>query len=75
MNKLNKVIVKFENPNYNYSTSVSSKTNSVSAKQYFVNKFFNIGAYPIENLQKCTSIEFIENTPVMGSFDKNGDLI
>jgi hypothetical protein len=63
---LNSVKVIFENPKYNYTTDVSSSTTEASAKKYFVGKFFNVGIYPIENLQKCIGIKFNNGKIVSG---------
>lgn len=63
---LNSVKVIFENPKYNYTTDVSSSTTEASAKKYFVGKFFNVGIYPKENLQKCIGIKFNNGKIVSG---------
>ena len=58
---LNEVKVIFENPIYNYSTDVSALSTEESATAYFVGREFNVGVYPVENMQKCIAIEFINN--------------
>lgn len=58
---LNKVDVIFKDKKYNYSTDISGDVTEVEAKEYFINKFFNVGIYPKDNLQKCISIKFYEN--------------
>jgi hypothetical protein len=54
------VRVYFKNPKYNYTTDISSNVNEENAKQYFVGKYFNVGVYPKENLQKCTKIKLFK---------------
>lgn len=56
----NAVRVYFDNPKYNYSTSVGSNVTAESAKAYFVGKYFNVGVYPKEMLKKCTRIKFFK---------------
>jgi hypothetical protein len=63
---LNSVEVIFKNPEYNYTTDVSSSTTEAKAKNYFVGKFFNVGIYPKENLQKCIGIKFNNGKIVSG---------
>lgn len=60
-NNLNSVKVFFEDSANNYETSVSSQTTEDSAKKYFVGSRFNVGCYPVEDMQKCTGIEFTDN--------------
>ena len=57
----NYVKVKFEDEKYNYETSVSDLSTKGSCEKYFIGKMFNLGCYPINNLQKCISIEFLTN--------------
>lgn len=57
---LNTVKVLFENHDYNYSTSVSHNITEEGCKGYFVGKSFDMGAYPLENMQKCIGIEFTD---------------
>jgi hypothetical protein len=54
----NAVRVYFTNPKYNYSTSVGPNVTEEEAKKYFLGKFFNVGVYPKEILQKPTRIKF-----------------
>lgn len=64
-NNLNSVVVKFEDPTLNYVTSVSAKSTEKDCRQYFVGKYFNMGAYPIELMAKCIDIEFTNhNKPI-----------
>ena len=49
----------FSNPQFNYKTSVSEKATAESIKDYFVDKYFNVGVYPIENMQKCINVEIV----------------
>jgi hypothetical protein len=61
MSKLNSVKVKFANSDYDYITSVSAQTTEESAKDYFIGQTFDRGTYPVEDMQKVISIEFIDN--------------
>jgi hypothetical protein len=61
MSNLNSVIVKFDNSDYNYTTCVSLTATRESCEKYFINTWFNVGSFPIENMQKCTSILFAFN--------------
>lgn len=56
----NAVRVYFSNPKYNYTTSVGPNVTEEMAKQYFLGKFFNVGVYPKEILQKPTRIKFFK---------------
>lgn len=58
---LNGVKVYFADSSLNYYTSVSAQSTKESTEQYFVGKHFNMGVFPIENMQKCIAIEFINN--------------
>lgn len=49
----------FENPIYNYITSVNPKATTEELKKYFVNTVFNVGSFPEENPQKCIKIEML----------------
>jgi hypothetical protein len=51
------VKVLFADSRYNYSTSVNPKCSEEDIKKYFLNKWFNVGVYPVENMQKCVSVE------------------
>ena len=50
----------FENSTYNYFTSVSKNSTKEALEKYFVNQSFNVGIYPSEKMQKCTSIKFVK---------------
>lgn len=52
------VLVRFENSDYNYQTSVSEQTTEESATAYFVGKSFNFGNDSLEDFQTCKSIVF-----------------
>ena len=56
----NAVRVYFSNPKYNYTTNVGPNVTEEMAKQYFLGKFFNVGVYPKEILQKPTRIKFFK---------------
>lgn len=60
-NNLNTVKVIFADSKYNYETNVSSNSTEQTAKEYFVNKYFDLGIYPKEDMQKCIGIEFTDN--------------
>lgn len=47
----------FKDPEYNYKTSVSATATKESIKAYFIGQYFNLGAYPTENMQQCISVE------------------
>jgi len=51
----------FENPIYNYITSVNPKTTDDENRKYFVGKPFNLGVYPVEDFQKCIDIQILNN--------------
>ena len=59
--KLNSVKVLFADTSYNYMTNVSAQSTEQSVKEYFVGKWFNLGAFPNEDMQVCTGVEFINN--------------
>lgn len=63
-NNLNSVKVIFTDSQYNYETNVSATTTEQTAKEYFVNKTFDLGSYPKENYQKCIAIEFTDNNKI-----------
>ena len=60
-NKLNNVKVIFSNSQYNYETNVSANSTEQTTKEYFVGKYFDLGIYPKEDMQKCIGIEFTDN--------------
>ncbi len=55
MLKTAKVI--FEDPQYNYNTTVNGELTDEEIKKYFENKFFNVGSYPKEIFKKCIKCE------------------
>ena len=55
---LNTVLVKFDDPKYNYRTSVSARTTEESARQYFIGLPVNVGSYPNEVFKRVVDIEF-----------------
>ena len=57
-NNLNTVKVLFTDSKYNYETNVSANSTEQTAKEYFVNKYFDLGVYPKEDMQKCIGIKF-----------------
>lgn len=58
---LNSVKVLFADSSFNYETSVSATATKKEATNYFVGKWFNVGLYPVENMQQCIGIEFTDN--------------
>ena len=60
-NNLNNVKVLFTDSKYNYETNVSANSTEQTASEYFVNKYFDLGIYPKEDMQKCIGIEFTDN--------------
>jgi len=51
------VKVIFEDPKYNYYTTVNGSNTDEEIKKYFVGTDFNVGVYPVENIQKCIKVE------------------
>lgn len=60
-NNLNIVKVIFEDPMYNYFTHVSHNSTEEGCGSYFIGKYFDVGIYPKENMQKCIDIKFTNN--------------
>jgi hypothetical protein len=59
---LNKVEVMFEDPQYNYTTSVASAITEEDARRYFVGKMFDVGSYPNELMKEVIDIRFTKGT-------------
>lgn len=55
------VKVLFADSKYNYCTAVNESSTEDSLKKYFVGTTFNMGSYPVENMQVCTDVELIED--------------
>ena len=55
------ILVKFENEKYNYETQVSNTAGDDSIRAYFVGQAFDVGSYPVENVQRCIGIEIIRD--------------
>ena len=55
---LNVVEVIFDDPQYNYTTSVSATTTEESARDYYVGHDLDVGIYPEENMQRVKDIKF-----------------
>jgi hypothetical protein len=51
------VKVIFKDSKYNYTTSVNEKATDNEIRRYFIGQMFNIGCYPIENMQQCIDVE------------------
>lgn len=45
--------VKFQDPSYNYSTSVNGALSDQQVKDYFIGKTFNLGQVDQDDLQVC----------------------
>ena len=54
------VTVKFNNPDFNYQTSINPACTTEEIRKYFVGTVFNMGVYPAENMQRCVDIEVSE---------------
>ena len=63
-NNLNTVKVLFTDSKYNYETNVSANATEQTTKEYFVGKYFDLGIYPKEDMQKCIDIEFTDNNKI-----------
>jgi len=61
---MNSVQVMFNDPKYNYITSVSAQSSERSCTDYFVGETFNLGTYPKDDFQRCVDIKFINNNEV-----------
>jgi len=61
---MNSVQVMFNDPKYNYITSVSAQSSEKSCTDYFVGETFNMGQYPKDDYQRCVNIKFINNNEV-----------
>lgn len=48
--------VLFKNKEYNYGTSLSKDISNKDIETYFVNTSFNLGAFPVEDLQVCIGV-------------------
>lgn len=51
------VKVIFEDPKHNYYTTVNGSNTDEEIKEYFVGTYFNVGVYPVEDMQKCIKVE------------------
>ena len=50
--------VMFNDSKYNYMTSLSAQCAKQDAQDYFIGQTFDVGVYPIENMQTCIGIEY-----------------
>ena len=53
------VKVMFADSRHDYTTSVNPKATDEELKKYFVGARFNVGVYPIENMQECIDISIL----------------
>ena len=53
--------VQFENPKYNYHTSVNGKQSDAEIVKYFKGKMFNLGCI-LDNMQKCIACDVKPST-------------
>jgi hypothetical protein len=51
--------VKFENPKYDFVTTMSPNITLEDAEDYYVGRYFDVGVYPKENMQKVVSVEYL----------------
>lgn len=56
---LKNVLVSFENPNFNYITSVNGRLEDKVILVYFVGTCFNVAAYPNEVFRECIGAEIV----------------
>tara|TARA_R110000764_G_scaffold133510_1_gene221612 strand:- start:167 stop:358 length:192 start_codon:yes stop_codon:yes gene_type:complete len=61
---MNSVQVMFNDPKYNYITSVSAQSSERSCADYFIGETFNMGTYPKDDYQRCVGINFLGNNGV-----------
>ena len=52
------VEVHFKDPRHDYITSVSSNITEEEVIDYFLGEYFDVGSYPVENLQMCIDVIF-----------------
>lgn len=57
---LTTIKVIFKDPRYNYLTDINANAPHETVKDYFINTSFDMGCYPVEDLQVCIDIEFID---------------
>jgi hypothetical protein len=55
------VKVKFADNKYNYVTSINPQCTLEEVTKHFVNTYFDMGIFPIENVQKCIDIEYFNS--------------
>jgi hypothetical protein len=55
---MNYVKVKFADNKLNYITSINPQCTLDEVKKYFVNTYFDMGTFPIEDMQQCIDIEY-----------------
>ena len=53
------VTVMFEDPKYNYTTSMGPNVTKQMAEDYFVGKSFNVGNYPKEIFKTVIAIKYM----------------
>ena len=56
MSNLVSVDVKFEDSQYNYSTSMNGRCSDHEIQAYFVGERLDRGVFPKENFQKCIGV-------------------
>lgn len=59
--KVNKILIKFNNSNFNYTLNVSADATKERCKDYFIGRYFNVDCYPKENYQRCIDIEYYKD--------------
>ena len=56
--RLNSVLVKFKDPQYNYVTSIGANVSEAEAKNYFIGMPVNVASYPSEKFVQVIDIEY-----------------
>ena len=69
--RLNSVEVIFEDPKYNYSTSIGAKVDEEMARRYFVGMSVNVASYPKEEFKEVVDIKWSKGD---GSYAKGGKI-
>lgn len=72
------VHVKFRDPKYNYTTSVSEAASNEEIVGYFFNQWFNMGTDLHDNMQQCICVEIEPlqaNIEMEVIFDASGSIV
>ena len=60
-------VIKVTTKSSNWTTSINPNMDNNDIKNHFINKYFDIGIYPIEKMEKCTKIEFLYSATFNGT--------